>query len=132
MYQMFYCCESLQRIEIKNKDTGSSYLLDMSQLFYNCKKLETVTINFEYLYVSSSKEMFYNCKLLKSINYNPYRVTSNYIDMAKMFYGCNAIESITLYIYSNDYIDYHYRYHYYPNDMSYMFYNCKKLMALTI
>ena len=89
-------------------------------MFYNCKSLTQAIINS--FYVSDTREMFYNCISLNVLNFQPY-YTNSQINMTKMFYNCNSIQSISIYRSS---------YYLYPNDMSYMFYNCTSLKSLTI
>ena len=123
MKGMFYNCISLTEVIFEKLSDYSYSYVDLSYMFYNCKNLTILNINFDYLKVSSTREMFYNCVSLPFLNFNPYK-TSSQINMTKMLYNCKAITRISFSIYQN--------YYFYPIDMSFMFYNCYSLVSLEL
>ena len=94
---------------------------DMSQMFYNCRKLKTVDTgegDLNYKNVSNMREMFYNCISLTSVDLQNF-VSNKVIDMFKMFYNCKNLESIGGSFKKLG-----------VSDATQMFYNCIKLKSL--
>ena len=71
--------------------------INMSQMFYNCQKLEIIDTGLDsYGYISDMREMFYNCISLTSIDLSNFFTKDNYfIDLSYMFYNCKDLETIT-------------------------------------
>ena len=99
--------------------------INISEMFYNCEKLESISYDnyyWHYLYVDNMKYMFYNCISLKTINLERFKTRENYfIDLSYMFYNCYNLESITFSTSENSFG---------VNNMNNMFYNCKSLKKI--
>ena len=121
---MFYNCSlHLNSLNLNN------FIIDlptnMSYLFYNCTKLNSITWESQVSDTKKSNDMrnmFFNCFELKSFTV-PFDNVQEPINMARMFYNCSKLENITIdtSITSSSY---------FPNDIHEMFYNCKKLSNL--
>ena len=123
MKYMFYNCNSLNKVNF-NFFIGSNEYINMSYLFYNCKSLEEIEGDFKTFLISDTIKMFYNCNSLKSLNFNPIKANQK-INMTKMFYNCENIDKIIFTFYgSSNY--------YFPNDLSYSFYNCVSLTSIEL
>ena len=158
MNNMFNNCTSLEEIDFNSIKSSSKYYINVSRLFYNCIKLNKTKTRFYLFYISDTREMFFNCTLLKNFydeKQNTIYINSNgnnnIVNMSKMFYNCTNLEKITIqpsnsekYISVNDFNLIFYNCHsltsiklqnisiHYAKNMSYMFYNCKKLQYLTL
>ena len=121
MKYTFYNCTLLNQINIDYfRSYSAAYYINMSNVFYNCIGLSTISGGFNYLYINDAREIFYNCISLKTLNFNPKGVAVK-INMTKMLYNCTKLESIEL---NNKNLSI------FPNDLSYAFYNCTSLTSL--
>ena len=122
---MFKNCNNLEsRTYTTNYDYSS--VIDYRGMFYNCSSLKSFYFHdlynddndyFYYYYINMSY-MFYNCLNLNSISFDSYYRYIN--DMRGLFYNCQSLTYINLEkIRTNSFID-----------LSYMFYNCKKLISI--
>ena len=124
MKYMFYNCNSLNKVNFNffSGSTGINDYINMSYLFYNCKSLEEIEGDFKTFLISDTIKMFYKCTSLKSLIFNPIKANQK-INMTKMFYNCENIDKIIFTFYgSSNY--------YFPNDLSYSFYNCISLTSI--
>ena len=88
MKYMFYNCTLLNTINIDSfRSNSSAYYINMSNVFYNCYSLSTISGGFNYLYINDAREICYNCSSLKTLSFNPKGIKLN-INMTKMFYNC--------------------------------------------
>ena len=103
MSSMFGGCYNLISIDISNFD--STNVTDMSYMFSDCHKLETIELgdNFDTSNVTDFRGMFQNCYSLKSLNLSNLKV--GYLaDIGSMFNNCADLEYLNL---SNASIDYY-------------------------
>ena len=89
---MFEGCINLESINLNSFDTSN--IFNMSRLFYNCSKLQTIIFNNNF--VSSSVKdisyMFYNCSILSLTKENLSEFkTENVIDMSHVFELCTNL-----------------------------------------
>ena len=92
--KMFYNCQNLISINVKNFDTKNVTAMD--QMFYNCQSLIELDVsNFNTNKVASMNQMFYNCNLLTSLDVSNFD-TSNVIDMYGVFQYCNSLTSLDI------------------------------------
>ena len=126
MNNMFYNCKSLNYINLTKFYSNSELYVNMSRLFYNCHNLMKIDGNLNNVNISDAREMFFNCTSLKyrsdgnfDININIKHNLNININMSKMFYNCLNIEIINIYGDSEHYIA--------ANDFNSMFYNCSNL-----
>ena len=154
MQFMFYNCNSLNRISFSYLRDFNSYdnmYINMSYSFYNCYNLISID-DINYLSISDARKMFYNCTSLELIYFNPRAIKSN-ASMEQMFYNCtkmnetiigiSGLSSSSYFIspsnlYSAFYncislksLEFNYFYTNFVTDISYMFYNCKKLEKIS-
>ena len=128
---MFYNCSSLKSFSFSNLymdyydyyyNYGYTYYyydINISYMFYNCKKLDSVLFDSNYIkYANDMKGMFYNCFSLTYLDLSKIQ-TRNYIDYALAFYNCNKLTSI----YYNSFQ---------VKDMKLMFYNCYSLYEINL
>ena len=115
MRSMFYNCFSLTRVNLQRIQTDSN--IDISFMFYNCYQLESYSINS--INVNDIKLMFYNCSSIKEINLNNFNVSSNYINISRLFYNCKNLTNIIG----------NFR-RFYVSDIKEMFYNCTSLESI--
>ena len=103
--------------------TGINEITDMSNMFSECKSLESIVNarKWNTNKVTNMSYMFFNCKLLKSLPDISKLRTRNVIDMSYMFFGCKNVEALPdISKWDTNSV----------TDMSYMFYNCQALKAL--
>ena len=130
MSRLFYNCRNLTTV---GTNFSKFFISDTREMFFNCTSFnhlyyengyyyDNIYINiYPYYYnkhVNMSR-MFYNCYNLNSIYINRYYTYGKIIanDFNLMFYNCTSLTSVYL---NNFYITY-------VQNMSYMFYNCKRL-----
>ena len=92
---MFYYCESLTNLDLRNFDT--SKVTDMSYMFYWCRLLTSLDLSgFDTSKVTDMNNMFRYCEKLTSLDLASFD-TSKVTDMKYMFSGCNKLSgSITI------------------------------------
>ena len=120
MYQMFYNCTKLTRLDTTGWDLRR--VSNMNYLFYNCSKLAEVvgmddwnTAELDYLSYT-----FYNCDAFTALNVNHFDVDT-VTSMAYAFYDCDGIVSIDL----SSWISI-------VTNVDRMFYSCGKLHTINL
>lgn len=89
---MFYECNSLTSIDLRNFDTSQTS--DMSNMFYGCRSLQKLDVSgFVTTKVHSMKNMFYNCNSIKKLDVSNFN-TRTVLNMEGMFYGCHSVEEL--------------------------------------
>lgn len=95
---------------------------DLSNMFYNCTKLITVTTsNWDTSNVTNMREMFYRCNSLTSLDLSKWD-TSQVTDMSNMFYYCNKLIQLDVSDFDTSKV----------TNMTHMFYQCNKLTSLDV
>ena len=123
MKGMFYNCISLTEVIFEKLSDYSYSYVDLSYMFYNCKNLTILNINFDYLKVSSTREMFYNCYSLVSLELN--RIKTDYTQyMAYLLYNCKSLTNLIFY--NSNFSNYD------IIDMTGIFQNCESLITLNL
>ncbi|MBR5668887.1 MAG: BspA family leucine-rich repeat surface protein, partial [Spirochaetales bacterium] len=97
--RMFNGCSSLQSLDVSTFD--AKRVTDMTQMFMNCKSLETLKLKDEQgngLQTASSltsmKYMFYNCMKLQTLEFgSKFRSYAN-TSLEGMFFGCKNLKTI--------------------------------------
>ena len=100
---MFSYCENLEYIKFNNLNLLNS-IQESNNLFYNCKKLESLDLSFLNISLVNDMEyMFYGCEELKYLNLLNFN-TSSVTKMSYMFDGCKSLQflNIPLFIENND------------------------------
>jgi surface protein len=114
--EMFYNCSNLISFNFSSIKSTENTFIDMSYMFYNCQKLESIISpsDAQSISINNMKYMFYNCESIKEIDLTGFNSSiSNPIDMSYLFYNCIALDTI---IFDN--------YTFYISNASNMFYNC--------
>ena len=117
--KMFYNCVSL----LSANFTGfknNFVIINMSNLFYNCEKLNFVNFA-NIMKVNDTRKMFYNCNSLTTINIINLK-SEDSINTSYSFYNCYNLNNFT-----NNTMN-----KIQTNDMQYMFYNCSQLNQLNL
>ena len=127
MQYMFYNCILLESISLSNFHS-SYYYINMSKLFYNCYNLITAE-GFSDLDISDTDQMFYNCTSLISLNFKIYNIIED-TNMSKIFYNCIKIKTIIFDIYYNHYYNIKTTKYFNPNNLNSTFYNCISLQSV--
>lgn len=92
MGQMFWECNSLERLDVSNFDT--SQVTDMESIFSGCNGLTSLDVsNFDTSQVTRMSFMFNDCSGLTSLDISNFN-TSQVTDMSNMFGGCSGLTSI--------------------------------------
>lgn len=120
MSGMFSNCVKLQTLNLNSFNTLN--VTDMQNMFDGCEELVSVnTSSFNTSKVINMNSMFYNCKKLTQVNTNNFN-TSSARDMACMFYECNLLASLDVSKFNTSGV----------TDMQGMFYNCSELTSLNL
>ena len=116
----FYKFENLTAINgIANLNTQN--VTNMSQMFYNCKKLATLDVtHFNTSQVQYFGGMFENCESLVALDLSLFD-TSNALYMSDMFKNCRELTTLDLSSFNTSKVI----------GMSAMFYQCDKLTSIT-
>ena len=145
MSSMFFACESLTSLDLKNFNTQN--VTDMSSMFAYCESLTSLDLkNFNTQNVTDMSRMFYDCVELTSLdlkNFNTQNVTNmgemfcrtfltsldlknfntqNVTNMYGMFATCMALTSLDLKNFNTQNV----------TDMGGMFYACAALTSLDL
>ena len=92
MSRMFYMCNSLKSIDVKNFNT--SKVEDMNKMFEGCRSLTSMDLSsFDTRNVSLMDCMFCNCSLLTTLNLRNFN-TGKITYMNEMFRGCSSLKTI--------------------------------------
>ena len=120
---MFYNCISLTSFTF-----GDLYMhninRNMSYMFYNCQKLNSIThIRIDCIIdgINDMRYMLYNCTSLVSLDINYLKTISDGVDSSYMFYNCKNLQNLIL---TSNY--------FYTNDMRSMFFNCSNLANINL
>ena len=119
MKGMFFNCTTIKSINLVSfKNLDSDYYVDLSNVFYNCRNLESITFSTSFG-ISDMKNIFYNCTSLKNIDLRNFKSSSYYMNMSNLFYNCYNLTEI--------FGDFN---KFYISDTNEMFYNCISLKSL--
>ena len=120
MTNMFYNCIKLQKLDINAWDTTKVSI--MYQTFRDCKKIEALDVSNLFLdNVSNFKHMFSGCEMLKELKVCR-KANAKAATMDSMFRGCTNIVKINLEdFYTNN-----------VYNMDYMFQGCQKINKLNL
>ena len=91
--RMFFNCSSLTSVDLTKFQTNSNHYVNLSYMFYNCKELTYARL-YSSLHVSDMHEMFFNCKLLNEVYISNFNGLSSYVNMSRLFYGCELLGSL--------------------------------------
>ena len=87
MSNMFSNCKKLESLDLSNFDTSN--VTNMNMMFYYCENLTSLDLsNFDTSKVTNMYGMFENCNKLVDIDLSSFN-TSNVTDMSYMFDDCN-------------------------------------------
>ena len=92
---MFEGCINLDNIKFVIFNTPNN--LNMSRMFFNCSKLQSIDFgnnNFVTSYATDLSYMFYNCSVLSKVDLSKFQ-TSNVNDMSHMFELCTNFVELT-------------------------------------
>ena len=121
MKSMFCGCENLKKLNIENFNTKN--VTNMESMFYNCSSLKDLNIkNFNTKNVTNMESMFYNCSSLKDLEFGVNFNTENVTDMNGMFGKCSNLTKLDLNNFDTKNV----------TDMSRMFYKCSSLKNLNL
>ncbi len=148
MYRMFDDCIELRELNLLGLDTRkvknmqgmfercfsltslgchfyTSSVTDMKYMFKDCRSVTSLDLGaFDTTNVRTMFGMFMNCYSLESVNVSSFN-TRNVREFGSMFESCRSLPSLDI---SNFYLDAVPQY----GDMSFVFYNCKKLKAIYV
>lgn len=86
--------EKIKEIDLSNFDT--SYITDMSGMFYRCRALKKLDLsNFNTSNVTDMSGMFWGCRALELLDLSNFN-TSNVFDMSWMFFYCHSLKSLDI------------------------------------
>lgn len=117
LFEGFYNVESITGLG----QLDMSEITDMSYMFYNCKKLSSISLNFNTSSVTNMQGMFMECTKLEDLNLSSFN-TSKVTNMYQMFYDCSALTNLNLSSFDTSIV----------TDMSHLFENCTYLGSLTL
>lgn len=100
----------------------ASEVEDMSFMFCECRKLESLNIYFlDTSNVRNMEGMFYSCRILENLDVSRMN-TANAVSMCRMFGYCEKVDQLDVSGFDTANVQ----------DMSYMFYNCRSLTELDV
>ena len=116
---MFYYYQFISSIDFSNFDT--SKVTNMSNMFYNCKSLTSITgiENFNTSKIKHMQLMFEGCESLTSLDLSNWD-TSTLYNTASMFNNCTSLTSLDLSKFDMSKV----------SDMTGMFGNCESLTSI--
>ena len=119
---MFWNCKNLTSLDLSNFNT--SKVTSMYYMFAGCENLTSLDVtNFNTENVKIMNDMFFGCNNLTSLdlsNFNTSKVAST--SMEFMFAGCNNLTSLNLSNFNTENVTY----------MSRMFYNCESITSMDL
>ena len=122
MSNMFYNCKSLKSLSIVSKFV-ENYAYNINSMFYNCESLVSLPdiSQWNTEKINDMSKLFYNCKSLKSLPDISKWNTINVIDISYLFYNCELFSSLPDISKWNT-----------KNimNMNHLFYHCKSLLSL--
>ena len=117
----WFFCENLVTIE-NISYLNTSEMTDMSDMFYNCKKLQSLDVsNFNTAKVENIRYMFDGCEKLQSLNVSNFN-TAKVKDMSGMFSKCYKLQSLNVSNFNTAKVEY----------MKSMFFSCYNLQSLDL
>ena len=118
---LFSNFKSVKEIDLSNAD--SSNVTDMSQMFYNCQALNSISFgdNFDTSNVTNMFCMFTGCSSLAELDLSSFD-TSNVTDMCAMFEYCMSLVSLDVSSFDTSKI----------HNMERMFADCASLLTLDL
>lgn len=119
---MFEGCENLKSLDVSSFDT--SKVTNMYCMFFNCRRLETLTLDKDKFKTGSVERMYFmfgGCQSLTSLDVGGFD-TSNVWDMCGMFSLCQSLTSLELDSFDTGKV----------TDMSSMFSGCYSLASLDL
>ena len=120
MYDMFFGCHALQKLNVSNFNTPN--VINMGHMFQECSSLIDLDIsNFNTSKVTNMSTMFMNCSSLTALDLSNFN-TSKVTNMNFMFNGCSNLTSLDLSNFNTNNV----------TDMSFMFYGCSSLTSLDL
>ena len=120
MSDMFYNCKKLQSLDVSNFNTAKVNY--MNGMFYNCRKLQSLDVsNFNTAKVENIRYMFDGCEKLQSLNVSNFN-TAKVEYMKSMFFSCYNLQSLDLSNFNTENV----------TTMEDMFYNCGNLQSLDL
>ena len=94
MSNMFADCKYLETIDMSNFNTSN--VRSISNMFANCRNLlEADLSSFDTTNMDSMGGLFFDCFYLESVNLSSFD-TSNVTDMGDMFYDCRSLSNIDI------------------------------------
>lgn len=123
MSYMFADCANLESL-----NPGASYIFEasnvtgISYMFYNCKKLQYLSLWPTTMTCKSFDSVFEECQSLTSIGDIHRWKTNSAESMKRMFYNCSSLKYLDLSGFDTSKV----------TNMNSMFYNCTALTALTL
>ena len=88
---MFYECNSLEAIDMSACPKVKLY--ECNSMFYGCTKAKQINLGGLDFGTTSTSQMFYNCKALESLDLS--KTSFNSVQsMGNMFYGCTSLTNI--------------------------------------
>ena len=119
-FNLFSSYNYLKQITFKNIDT--SYVTDMTEMFYGCHNLTALDLSsFNTNNVTSMAEMFRYCEKLTTLNISNFN-TSNVTNMNWMFSGCGNLANLDVSHFNTDNV----------TSMTQMFDGCSNLTNLDV
>ena len=92
---MFNNCDELQTLLISNA-LSTINVITMRYMFYDCESLTILDLrDWDTSNVTDMHEMFYNCKKLKTLLLSNWTV-SNVKDISCMFHGCHSLVTLNV------------------------------------
>ena len=120
MGRMFYCCDSLQSVDVESFRT--SQVQDMGNMFSGCESLTKLDLrNFDTSQVTNMSDMFYNCEGLTALDLSSFD-TSLVEDMSFMFSSCRGLTELDLSSFDTSRVE----------NMQSMFQSCRGLVRLDL
>ena len=123
---IFGGCENLTTMDLSSWQVTNK-CTNLSNMFYWCKNLETLTCDFTKWNVSNVttfRDMFNGCKKLTEIDLSNWQVTNKCTGLSDMFEGCKNLEKLTC-----DFTKWNVSN---VTNFSYMFDECSKLTTLDL
>ena len=94
MSNMFSQCKTLETVDLSNFNTSN--VTDMSYMFNYCEELSPLNLSsFNTSKVTNMRNMFYRCRKLTELDVSSFN-TSNVTDMGSMFYNLVILETLNL------------------------------------
>jgi len=120
MSGMFWCCESLESLNLSNFDTRKVTCLE--RMFEFCRNLKNIDVSsFNTSNVTNMVCMFFDCNSLEFLSVGNFD-THNVTDMNGMFAGCSSLPYVDVSNFDTSKV----------TDMSYLFAKCKNFLEVRL